>query len=90
MTAGTRGGFPPTHQRVGAHRTIGGFRGGAPGRRRGGRPDAERQRAVIARGLGRSYGDAAECSGGRVVDTAGLWGIGEIDEATGTVRVGEA
>ncbi len=43
---------------------------------------------LIARGLGRSYGDAAQCSGGRVVDTAGLASIGEIDPVTGTVTVG--
>jgi decaprenylphospho-beta-D-ribofuranose 2-oxidase len=43
---------------------------------------------VIARGLGRSYGDAAQCSGGLVVDTAGLCHIGAIDEETGAVEVG--
>jgi decaprenylphospho-beta-D-ribofuranose 2-oxidase len=43
---------------------------------------------VIARGLGRSYGDAAQCAGGVVVDTAGLDGIGSIDHRSGTVRVG--
>jgi decaprenylphospho-beta-D-ribofuranose 2-oxidase len=43
---------------------------------------------VIARGLGRSYGDAAQCSGGVTVDVTGLSDIGSLDEAAGTVDVG--
>src|ERR1019366_819463 len=43
---------------------------------------------VIARGLGRSYGDAAQVAGGTVIDGLGLGGFGPIDEATGEVTVG--
>ncbi len=42
---------------------------------------------VIARGLGRSYGDAAQCGGGLVLDSSGLSLIGPVDER-GTVTVG--
>jgi decaprenylphospho-beta-D-ribofuranose 2-oxidase len=42
-------------------------------------------RGAIARGLGRSYGDAAQNAGGRVVDTTGVCDF-ELDAATGTVR----
>ncbi|HEY5267168.1 MAG TPA: FAD-binding oxidoreductase [Acidimicrobiales bacterium] len=42
---------------------------------------------VIARGLGRSYGDAAQLSGGVVLDNRGFVGISEIDEH-GVVSVG--
>ncbi|HXY28070.1 MAG TPA: FAD-binding oxidoreductase, partial [Acidimicrobiales bacterium] len=43
---------------------------------------------LIARGLGRSYGDAAQCSGGLTVDTSALSWIGEVDAASATVAVG--
>ncbi len=43
---------------------------------------------VIARGLGRSYGDAAQCSGGLAVDTAGLSSLGAVDEPSATIEVG--
>ena len=43
---------------------------------------------LIARGMGRSYGDAAQCSGGLTVDMTELSSIGEIDPATATVAVG--
>ena len=43
---------------------------------------------VIARGQGRSYGDAAQCSGGLTIDTSGLGRIGALDEMVGTIEVG--
>ena len=43
---------------------------------------------MIARGLGRSYGDAAQSSGGVVVETSQLDEIGTLDEETGCIEVG--
>ncbi len=45
-------------------------------------------RAVVARGLARSYGDAAQCGGGVVVDLTGLDTVFEADLDAGLVRVG--
>jgi len=44
-------------------------------------------RPVVARGLGRSYGDAAQCAGGVVVDTTALDAVLDADLHRGTVRV---
>jgi len=51
-------------------------------------PPYKQPGGVIARGLGRSYGDAAQCAGGTVIDTRCFDSIGPIDPETGTVTVG--
>ncbi|MHB8492546.1 MAG: FAD-binding protein [Solirubrobacteraceae bacterium] len=49
---------------------------------------AELPGGMIARGAGRSYGDAAQNRGGLVLDTARLSWIGDLDEERLTVRAG--
>jgi decaprenylphospho-beta-D-ribofuranose 2-oxidase len=49
---------------------------------------AESGRQVVARGLARSYGDAAQCGGGIVIDTTGLDTLLDADLSTGIIRVG--
>ena len=49
--------------------------------------DGPEARGVIARGLGRSYGDAAQNAGGLVVDATGLDRILHFDRDRGVVRV---
>ena len=58
-------------------------------------PDAAAQllaappaRGVLARGLGRSYGDAAQNAGGLVLDATAQTGPIDVDHATATARVG--
>src|SRR5690606_22149485 len=45
----------------------------------------ESPRGALGRGLGRSYGDGAQNSGGVVVDATTSIGITDFDPATGTV-----
>ena len=49
--------------------------------------DRAGKRGLIARGLGRSYGDAAQNAGGSVIDLTGLRDVREFDVSTGRLRI---
>src|SRR5580704_4422944 len=50
--------------------------------------DGGRTRGIVARGLGRSYGDAAQNAGGAVLDATWLDAIHQVDLASGVITVG--
>jgi decaprenylphospho-beta-D-ribofuranose 2-oxidase len=51
-------------------------------------PQARAHSYCIPRGLGRSYGDAAQSAGGTVVETDRFDHVGPIDADTGSIRLG--
>ncbi len=53
-----------------------------------GPPGPHRGRGLVARGMGRSYGDAAQNAGGTVVDATWLDDVRSVDLVTGLVTVG--
>ena len=79
----------------GHHELLAGWGNTAPSMAEVVRPRTEAEVAlalssgpIIARGLGRSYGDPAQCAGGTVLLNRGLWHLSPIDLASGTITVG--
>lgn len=50
-------------------------------------PTGQRGRGILARGLARSYGDAAQCAGGTVLDMTGLDALHHFDPEAGTITL---
>ncbi|MBV8430080.1 MAG: SDR family NAD(P)-dependent oxidoreductase, partial [Solirubrobacterales bacterium] len=76
------GGGPPASVRLGSPRTREDF----PAALATARAMREGRRGVISRGMGRSYGDAAQRRGGVVISTRGLTGV-ELDAERGSATV---